>query len=193
MTTRRFPWLARALLRQIATGPFAESLEGDLAEQWAAGRSTLWYWQQVAAAALATARRVARRDLPAALAAALFFLVALTFIAPATHPLMEWARTQESLRIVVLAGWLVGIPLLLGGIAGSVERRRVGAILLAATLVYLTPVTAPFGLAACDLCARPAGTSPLQWLTPLASALLAGAGARIAAAVHPMPHPRRQS
>ena len=38
------------LLQRLAAGWHSESLEGDLIEQYAQGRSRLWYWRQVAMA-----------------------------------------------------------------------------------------------------------------------------------------------
>jgi hypothetical protein len=44
------PQVATWLLRRLAVGWHSESLEGDLIEQYAQGRSRLWYWRQVAMA-----------------------------------------------------------------------------------------------------------------------------------------------
>jgi hypothetical protein len=44
------PRVATWLLRRLAAGWHSESLEGDLIEQYAQGRSQLWYWRQVAIA-----------------------------------------------------------------------------------------------------------------------------------------------
>src|SRR5690606_5958865 len=106
-------------------------------------------------------------------------------IAPVTYPVMGWARMVGGLDSLVLLVWLAGVPLLLGGVAGTVQRRRyAGAILLAAACAYLTPLTLPFTTAACDLCSRTEEPAvPNVWLrvlTPIGSALLAGAGAWIA-------------
>jgi hypothetical protein len=51
------PRVATWLLQRLAAGWHSESLEGDLIEQYAQGRSRLWYWRQVAMAiALAQSR-----------------------------------------------------------------------------------------------------------------------------------------
>lgn len=187
MSMRRPPPLAHALLRHLR-GPFQDSLEGDLLEEFATGRSRLWFWHQVGCALHERAWQVVRARTPAFLAATLFFLVALSAIAPFTYPVMGWARMVGGLDSVVLLVWLAGVPLLLGGIAGTAQRRRcTGAIFLAAACAYLTPLTLPFTTAACDLCSRteePAAANTwLRVLTPLGSALLAGAGAWIAGRV----------
>lgn len=184
MSARRPPRLAHALLRHLR-GPFQDSLEGDLLEEFAAGRTRLWFWHQVGCALHERAWQLVREQTPAFLAATLFFLLALWAIAPVTYPVMGWARRVGSLDSLVLLVWLAGVPLLLGGIAGSAQRRRcTGAILLAAACAYLTPLTLPFTTAACDLCSRteePAAANTwLRVLTPVGSALLAGAGAWIA-------------
>jgi hypothetical protein len=46
------PRAATWLLQRFAAGRHSESLEGDLIEQYAQGRSHLWYWRQVAMAIL---------------------------------------------------------------------------------------------------------------------------------------------
>jgi hypothetical protein len=181
MNGRRAPWLARALLRRIATTDYTESLEGDLLEEFAAGRSSLWFWHQVACALCERVRSIIRREMLVFVTVTVFFVLAFWAIAPATYPVMNWARTSEPLRTVVLLGWLMGVPFLLGGIAGAAGKfTRFGAILLGAGLAYLTPVTRPFGFAVCDLCTGPGSTSAptaALFVTPLGSALLAGLGA----------------
>lgn len=184
MNTRRPPRLAHALLRRLR-GPFHESLEGDVLEEFATGRTRLWFWQQVGCAVHQRMWQVVREQTPAFLAAITFFLLALWAIAPATYPVMGWARMAGALDVLVLLAWLAGVPLLLGGVAGTAAQRKrcTGAILLAAACAYLTPLTLPFTTAACDLCSRteePAAPNAwLQLLTPFGSALLAGTGAWI--------------
>ena len=46
------PYLARELLQRLVPGPHAESLIGDLDEQYAHKRSVGWYWRQATAAIL---------------------------------------------------------------------------------------------------------------------------------------------
>jgi hypothetical protein len=181
MSGRRAPWLALALLRCVATAPFTESLEGDLLEEFAAGRSSLWFWRQVFCALGERALSLMRQQAAILLAVTAFFVLALWAIAPATYPVMGWARAAEPLRPLVLLGWLMGVPFLLGGIAGAAQKiRRFGAILLGAGLAYLTPVTEPFEFMVCDLCSAPDSNSTptaALFMTPLGSALLAGLGA----------------
>jgi hypothetical protein len=182
MNPRRVPWLALALLRRFG-GRYSESLEGDMHEELAAGRSAFWCWQQVARTMMVYASTSVRQRLVSFAAAALFFAAALWSIAPATAPVMDWARGFESLRLLVQLGWLAGVPFLLGGLAGSARRHRVGAILLGAGLAYMTPITTPFDSAVCDLCVGPGSAvipGAVRWLTPFGSALLAGLGAWIA-------------
>jgi hypothetical protein len=184
MKPRPPPRLAQALLRRFVKSRYSESLEGDLLEDFAAGRTSTWYWRQVGAALYAQGHLMARQRMVAFFAATAFFLLALWIIAPATYPVMDWTRT-EPLRTVVLLGWLAGVPLVLGVIAGATERsRRIGAILLGAATAYLTPVTRPFDFAVCDLCVGPGSASvptTVLLLAPVGSALLAGLGAWLAA------------
>jgi hypothetical protein len=188
MNAPRAPRLAQALLRRFVKSRYSECFEGDLLEELAAGRTNLWYWRQVGFALCVQGCFVARQQMVAFVAATAFFMLALWAIAPATYPLMDWART-EPLRTVVLLGWLTGVPLVLGVIAGATERRRrIPAILLGAAIAYLTPVTGPFDSAVCDLCVGPGSTSvptTALWLAPLGSALLAGFGAWLAGRFRP--------
>ncbi len=39
--------LANWLLRHLVTGPYSESLSGDLSEELHSGRSVVWYWRQI--------------------------------------------------------------------------------------------------------------------------------------------------
>ena len=54
MSPAQPPRLASWLLRCFVAGPQRQSLIGDLDEQFARGRSSLWYWRQVATAILAS-------------------------------------------------------------------------------------------------------------------------------------------
>lgn len=185
MKLRRPPRIAQALLRSLG-GRYAESLEGDLLEEFAAGRTRLWFWYQAACALYEHAWHTLRHQAMTFAAAFTFFLVSLWAIAPVTYPVMRWARTLES-DFLVLVAWLAGVPFLLGSIAGTTQRRRfTGAILLAGACAYLTPLTQPFTFAACDLCTRSQpSTAPgaVLLLTPFASALLIGLGAWVAARI----------
>jgi hypothetical protein len=50
MNMKNPPKVATWLLRHLDLGTHSDSLAGDLLEQYAQGRSWLWYWQQVAVA-----------------------------------------------------------------------------------------------------------------------------------------------
>jgi hypothetical protein len=50
MTGRRPPALAAWLLRTCGSGPAADALLGDLAEEYRAGRSRAWFWTQALSA-----------------------------------------------------------------------------------------------------------------------------------------------
>ncbi len=50
MTARSPPWLATWLLEGLGSGTRTGELIGDLTEQFASGRSRVWYWRQVGGA-----------------------------------------------------------------------------------------------------------------------------------------------
>lgn len=188
MTVRRPPPAAEFLLLHLARSCYREGLAGDLAEEFAAGRSAFWYWRQVCGALHEHARHLVRRHALPLLAATAFFILVLSFVAPVTYPVMGWAGSLESVGALVVVAWLVGIPLVLGGVAGGAERRRrIGVVLLAAGIAYITPVSLPFNIALCDVCSRPAvdgSSGAVRVLTPVGAALLAGMGAWIAGRLH---------
>jgi hypothetical protein len=96
---------------------------------------------------------------------------------------MGWAGSLESIGVLVVIAWLVGVPLVLGGVAGAARRRRIGVVLFAAGIAYITPVSLPFNIALCDVCSRPAAdgsSGAVRLLTPIGAALLAAMGAWLA-------------
>lgn len=60
MTTRSPPRLAAWLLEEFGRSGRLEELLGDLSEQFAAGRSPLWYWRQASGALLLDLRQTLR-------------------------------------------------------------------------------------------------------------------------------------
>ena len=56
MTLRRPPRLAAWLLKRFASGYRSDSLSGDLLEEYQTGRTPGWYWREVIAALLVSAR-----------------------------------------------------------------------------------------------------------------------------------------
>lgn len=47
---RSVPSIARWLLQHFGSSPNNDAIMGDIAEQYAQGRSRIWYWQQVVTA-----------------------------------------------------------------------------------------------------------------------------------------------
>lgn len=90
------PRLPTWLLRKLAGGYQAESLEGDLLEGYANGRGALWYWLQVLAAIWARAVRVLRAhslSFIGAQAVGYFAIRTVFYPAPAFNGLVrEWHR-----------------------------------------------------------------------------------------------------
>ncbi len=71
MRTRAPPRLAAWLLEEFGSSARMEALIGDLAEQFASGRSPLWYWHQAGAALVLDLRRALRTHAPSFIAAVL--------------------------------------------------------------------------------------------------------------------------
>ena len=71
MTTRSPPRLATWLLEELGSGARLEELIGDLTEQFAAGRSRLWYWRQASGALALDLQRTLRVHGPSFFAAIL--------------------------------------------------------------------------------------------------------------------------
>lgn len=183
MKFRRPPPVAEFLLQHLARPSYREGLAGDLAEEFSAGRSAFWYWRQVLGALREHASHLSRRHVLPLLMATTFFIFVLSFVAPVTYPVMGWAGSLESIGVLVVIAWLVGVPLVLGGVAGAAQRRRIGVVLFAAGIAYITPVSLPFNIALCDVCSRPAAdgsSGAVRLLTPIGAALLAAMGAWLA-------------
>jgi hypothetical protein len=124
MTPRRPPVLAQTLLEWV--DPANDALHGDLLEEFAAGRSRLWYWRQViAAAGVAFARPVRAHGLaglePAMLG--VMMLLMLGFYVVFVVNVTDWLLRFEGFHIFALmpawlARWPLAAPLLslLGGL-----------------------------------------------------------------------------
>lgn len=118
MTPRRPPVLAQTLLEWV--DPANDALHGDLLEEFAAGRSRLWYWRQVAAATgVAFARPVRAHGLsglePAMLGLIMLFMLGfyVVFVVNVT----DWLLRVEGVRMLSrvpawLAHWPMAAPLL---------------------------------------------------------------------------------
>jgi hypothetical protein len=87
MMRRELPLVATWLLLHFGSSAYAESLAGDLIEQFHQGRSRWWYWRQVAIA-LVPSRAIA-------LVRALVGTVALIMLGAGT---LSWASTTRSER-----------------------------------------------------------------------------------------------
>ena len=148
------PVLATALLQRL--GPADESFVGDLVEEYAAGRSSAWYWRQVlSAVVLGSVRNVQADPMRVAAGVATGWLTLLGFflfgdvIAPAVAGwLWGWDR-QTAYRtgawgpfhIASLAVSYTGFAL--SALAVAISRRRhAGPGLLAFALSVLVALAA---------------------------------------------------
>jgi hypothetical protein len=118
MTPRRPPVLAQTLLEWV--DPANDALHGDLLEEFASGRSRLWYWNQVfAAAGVALARPVRAHGLsglePAMLGVIMLFMLGfyVVFVVNVTDWLLRFEGVHVfSLMPAWLARWPLAAPLL---------------------------------------------------------------------------------
>jgi len=129
MTSRRPPVLAQTLLEWV--DPANVALHGDLLEEFASGRSRLWYWQQVlAATGVAIARPVRVHGLsglePAMLGLIMLFMLGfyIVFIVNVTDWLLRFEGVHVFSRVPAwLARWPLAAPVLAlsaGWVAGRV-------------------------------------------------------------------------
>ena len=93
------PRLARRLLEHCRSGYQADSLAGDLFEEYQQGRSRLWYWKEISVALLFAGARRARSALPKSAARALRRatkrLIAIFAITALGVGTLTWAATTH--------------------------------------------------------------------------------------------------
>lgn len=131
MTPRRPPVLAQALLEWV--DPANDALHGDLLEEFAAGRSRLWYWRQVlAAAGIAVSRPVHAHGLsglePAMLGLIMLFMLGfyVVFIVNVTDWLLRFEGVHVFSWVPAWMGWPLVAPLLALS-AGLIAGRLISA------------------------------------------------------------------
>ncbi|MDP2389274.1 MAG: hypothetical protein Q8N52_03005 [Acidobacteriota bacterium] len=132
MTSRRPPVLAQTLLEWV--DPANAPLHGDLLEEFAAGRSRLWYWQQVFGAAAAAMVRPVRAHGLAGLEPAmlgLIMLFMLGFYVVFVVNVTDWLLRVQGMHVLSrVPAWLAHWPLaapLLSLLAGLIVGRMVCA------------------------------------------------------------------
>jgi hypothetical protein len=142
MSERLPPKIAAWLLRKWGSRYHAESLAGDLIEQYREGRSRAWYWKQAAAAVSVAQARAIRASASAAgrllarliaEAAAVLSIVVVVDQARRAHSL---AGTMNMTFVAVLAGLITAAGI---GCLISVRPRRHGrmhALLNASVLAF---------------------------------------------------------
>jgi len=93
------PRLATWLLHRLAVGRHCESLEGDLIERYARGRSNLWYWREVAMAIVIARSHASRAWRPrlriTIIKSCLHLLTELTVVLGATTLIDRSRHTQD--------------------------------------------------------------------------------------------------
>jgi hypothetical protein len=122
------PRVATWLLQRLAAGWHSESLEGDLIEQYAQGRSRLWYWRQVAMAiVLARSHAFRGRTWIAAIRVFLHLLTELAVVLGAVSLIDQSRRAhdwQDMLSPVFIATMTVLIAIALMGLWLTVKLLK---------------------------------------------------------------------
>jgi hypothetical protein len=128
MMRRHPPRVATWLLQRLAAGWHSESLEGDLIEQYAQGRSCLWYWRQVAMAiVLARSRAFRARTWIATIRVFLHLLTELAVVLGAVSIIDQSRRAhdwQDMLSPAFIATMTVLITIALAGLWLTVKLLK---------------------------------------------------------------------
>jgi hypothetical protein len=113
MMHRHPPRVATWLLQRLGAGRHSESLEGDLIEQYAQGRSRLWYWRQVAMA-IVLARARAFRARPWIAATRVFFrLLTELAVVLGVVSVIDQSRRMHELRDMLSPAFVATMALLI--------------------------------------------------------------------------------
>ena len=140
---RPVPAIATGLLLRL--GPHDESFAGDLAEEYAAGRSRAWYWRQVLSAiALTSMRQVGAHPLRSGIAVAAGWATMLLFFAVGDRVagglagwLWNWDRQTAYQTGLWWPFWITALVVSYSGFALSamvvvrVHRRHASPVLVA--------------------------------------------------------------
>jgi hypothetical protein len=153
VTTRSPPRLANWLLEGLGSGPRVEELIGDLTEQFADGRSQLWYWRQASGAIAASLRRALATDAPSFVAAVLVGFAAnslwrlgnsLVFqplygpLDASPHPLaLDTLVRFSTLRVSQVV--LTTLAFVSGWIVTRIHRTHQRAVVLAFAVAVIAP------------------------------------------------------
>jgi hypothetical protein len=145
MSTRQPPRLAALLIKHVAAN---EPLLGDLHEEYQAGRSDAWYWQQAWSAVCAQLRRTDLREVFAAksrlmqcvmiglISVCVVFSVKLTAVVVLDEAVLNMVIGPYGLRELTRLALSFALSLPAGlAIAKLHEHSRAGAVLAFATVV----------------------------------------------------------
>jgi hypothetical protein len=178
MSDRTPPKVALWLLQQCETGYHAESLAGDLIEEYRRGRSLSWLWFQVATAVRLALLRFLRTMPWTGVLGALFRLAAeLSAVLAMVEIVDQYRRTLAAGEMMHL--WFIVVTALLINLASigllastrAVRPKRshslAGALMLALTLVFGVVSLGVGALTRADTArgstqADPLGTDPAQ-------------------------------
>lgn len=142
MSERVPPKIATWLLRKWGSHYHAESLAGDLLEQYGEGRSRAWYWRQVAAAVSVAQAQAVRRSASAAgrllarLIAETAAVLCIVVVVDRTRGAHSFAGTMNMTFVALLAGLITAAGI--GYLISTRPRRpgRMHALLNAGVLAF---------------------------------------------------------
>jgi len=130
------PSIARWLLEHFGSGPDNDAIMGDIAEQYAQGRSRIWYWQQVVTAiAISMIRECWNHKLLAsqALVRGWLGLYLCSYLGRLFGNLASWSRWWRAdwIRVPGYTLWWLLSLFLIGYLVARVNRsHRVPFVLL---------------------------------------------------------------
>jgi hypothetical protein len=131
MRNRKPPGLASWIVRTVAPAYWRQSFIGDLNEEYAQGRTALWYWSEVAALLVVIGAKRLQAALSVRSAAFLLRLAGESFAVAALVALVYQSHgrgaPQLLLRSLVLAG-LALLCLLASVLATPSTSRRLSAL-----------------------------------------------------------------
>jgi hypothetical protein len=164
MTLPNPPKLATWLLERLSSGYHRESLEGDLFEQYARGRTRFWYWRQVLIAIFVARKRAVAPRLLNAVRRVFFHLMAEVSVVLGIVTIIDESRRVHALRGMWRLAFTGTVALLavIGLLGFMLSRRDLGFKRRNAVINHLIAVFAVVALGAGTFTWAAAARSPCK-------------------------------